>query len=107
MGNKIDFTNGSITSTATEQDLFSVVGDKYYATWIFTHNMLSGDTISVRVYIKDPNGAQLRKYADEPITGVQVSTAWYIHLVPASEYKVSIIRTAGTDRAYTWLRAEI
>lgn len=107
MANNILFTNGTITSSAAEQTLFDVIADKYFSTHLFCHNMQAGDSIVVRLYIKDVNAGTLRLHTQETISGVQTAPDWYLHLIPTPEYKVTIQRTGGVDRAYTWLRAEI
>jgi len=102
----VTFVDGNVTTNGTEQSLFDVTADKHYASWIFAHNMQAGDTIQVRVYTKDQNDGVMRKYVDAAISDSQTTPAFYIPYIPAKQYKVSIQRTAGTDRAYTWLRAE-
>jgi len=103
----IQFTNGTLTTTGGEDILFDVVADKYFSTWIFAHNMTSAETLRIRGYILDENANTMRLFIDESISGVQASPGWYIHLLPAIEYRITITRTAGTDKVYTWLRAEI
>ena len=103
----IQFTNGNLTTTGGEDVLFDTVGDKYYSTWVFCHNMTSAETIRFRGYVMDTLGATMRIFIDESLSGVQAAPAVYIHLLPATEYKVTITRTAGTDKQYNWLRAEI
>jgi hypothetical protein len=103
----IAFTSGATVSTASEANLFSVTGEKYYATWVFTHNMTSAETVIIKAYVQDINAGVLREWGRDTISGVQTSPAFYIHLVPTSAYKVTIQRTAGTDKSYTWTRAEI
>jgi hypothetical protein len=103
----IQFTNGTTTTTGSEDILFDVIADKYFSTWLFCHNMTSAETIQVKGYVMDQNANTLRLFIDEPVSGVQAVPAYYIHLLPASEYRITITRTAGTDKTYTWLRAEI
>jgi hypothetical protein len=103
----IQFTNGSKTTTGSEDILFDVIADKYFSTWIFCQNMTSAETIQIKGYVMDQNTNVLRLFLSEPVSGVQTVPAYYLHLVPASEYRVTITRTAGTDKIYTWLRAEI
>jgi len=100
--------DGTVTSDGTEQNLFSVTtgGPKHFATWLFTHNMTSAQTITVRVYVRDENASAERKYIDTEISGAQTSPAFFVPFVPSDQYRVSIQRTAGSDVAYTWVRAE-
>lgn len=99
--------NGSETTDGTEQNLFAITANlKHYATWLFTQNMVSGDTIQVRVYVRDENTPAERKYIDTEISGAQADPAFFIPFVPSLEYRVSIQRTAGPDKLYTWVRSE-
>ncbi len=100
--------NGSLTSSAAEQDLFSVTtgGPKHFATWIFTQNMLATHTIQIRVYVRDENSPSEQKYIDTEISGAQTDDAFFIPFVPSDQYRVTLQRTAGTDVAYPWVRAE-
>lgn len=102
----LTFSNGTITTTASEQNLFDVTGDKYYATHIFLHNMTGTETFVIKVYVYDTNGTTYRLYQTETLTGSQSDPCVFIPFLPTPQYKVSIQRTAGTDRAVTWLRAE-
>ncbi len=100
--------DGTVTSDGTEQNLFDIStgGPKHFATWIFTHNMLSTHTITVRVYVEDENATTERKYIDTEISGAQTSPAFFVPFIPSDQYRVSIQRTAGTNIAITWVRAE-
>lgn len=102
----LTFTSGSITSTASEQTVWDVTADENIGGWIFTHNMTSGDTITIKVYVKDTNGSAMRTYLTTPLSGVQSDPAFYLPFVATREHKVTIQRTAGSDRAYTWQRIE-
>ena len=103
----IQFTNGNITTTGGEDILFDVIGEKYYSCWVFCGNMTSAETIQFRGYVLDAQSNTMVKFIDESISGVQTSPGIYIHLLPATEYRISITRTAGTDKQYNWLRAEV
>ena len=103
----LTFVDGTLTTTASEQNLFDVTADAHYATYIFTHNMASGDTVVIKIYVKDQNGATMRLYHTATLTGAQTDPAYFIPFLPTKQYKVSIQRTGGTDRAYTWQRVEV
>lgn len=100
--------DGTITTSASEQNLFDITtgGPKYFTSIVFLHNMTATETFRIRVYVYDSNGTTYRTLADETITGAQDPPAYYIPTVLSSQYRVSIIRTAGTDRAVTWKRFE-
>lgn len=103
----VTFTNGSITTSAAEQSLFDITADKHYATWIFAHNMTAADTVEIKVYVKDQQGALMRVYTTQTLTGLQTDPAFFVPFVPTKQYKVTIKRTAGADKAYTWQRVEV
>jgi len=98
--------NGSIVSSAVEQNLFDITALKHYATTIFTHNMLAGDEVEIKVYVLDVNSAVMRSYRTKRIKGVQSDPATFSPFLPTSQYRVTIKRLAGTDRTYTWTRYE-
>jgi len=98
--------NGSIVSTAVEQNLLDVTTLKHYATTLFTHNMVAGDEIEVKVYKLDSNSAVMRVYRTKSIKGLQSAPAIFVPFLPATQYRVTIKRLAGTDRTYTWNRYE-
>lgn len=103
----LTFTDGTITTNATEQNLFDTTADAIFASWIFTHNMASGDTVVIRIYVKDQNALVMRLYDSATLSNAQSLPAFYIPPLGTKEYKVTIQRTAGTDRAYTWQRIEV
>jgi len=98
--------NGSIVSSAVEQNLFDVTALKHYATTIFTHNMLAGDEVEIKIYKLDSNAAVMRVYRTTSIKDAQSDPAFFIPFLPAAQYRVTIKRLAGTDRTYTWNRYE-
>jgi len=100
------FSNDTITTDGTEQDLFDITSDQHFATWLFTHNMQSGDTITIKVYVLDENAAVMRLYETQTVTGAQTDPAIFIPFIPTKQYKVSIQRTAGTDRSFNWMRIQ-
>lgn len=99
--------DGTITTTASEASLFDVqTGPKYFTSIIYLHNMTSTETFRIRVYVYDSNGATYRTMIDESIAGAQDPPAYYVPTVLSSQYKITILRSAGTDRAVTWKRFE-
>jgi hypothetical protein len=99
-------TAGSTTTTASEANLFDVTADKDYSCWLFLHNMTASETFVFKVYTLDSQTSTMRMYMTQTYTGVQTEPAVFINNVPAAQYRVSQQRTAGTDRAVTWLRIE-
>jgi hypothetical protein len=105
----ISSANGTITTSVSEQTLYDITAEKQYATWLFFHNMTGTDIMAVKVYVKDDNAAVLRIYENRNVAVADVTgnPAIYIPPVITSEYKVTIQRTAGSDRAVTWKRLEV
>jgi len=67
--------------------------------------MVAGDTVVIRVYVKDQNGATMRVWTQKTLTDAQTNEpVWFAPFLPTKQYKVTIQRTAGTDRAFTWQR---
>lgn len=100
--------DNSILADGTEQNLFiSQLGLKHFSTWLFTHNMLSGDVLVVREYTNDKNSGVERSYNEITITDSQISPGIFFPFVPTDSYRVTIQQTAGTFRTYTWSRQEV
>lgn len=101
------FSDGAITTSASEQTIFDVTADEHFAAWIFAHNMASGDTVVIKTKVLDQNTSTIRTYETVTLTDAQTDPAYFIAWLPARQYRVTIQRTAGTDRSFTWLRAEV
>lgn len=102
----ITFTDGTITTSASEQNLFDITADADFSTYIFSNAMQSGDTVVIKVYVKDQNGSAMRVYGTATLSNVQADPAGYIPYLTTKQYKVTIQRTAGTDRAFAWQRIQ-
>ena len=97
--------NGSVLTDGTEQDLFDLTALQHYATWIFLDELLTGDSIQVRVFIQDPADASaMKKYIDVLVSGAQSNPAFYIPWTPTEQYKVSVQRFLGAEHTITWCR---
>ncbi len=103
----LTFTDGTLTTTASEQTIVDLTADEHFAIWLFLHNMTSSETFRVKVYVKDQNTTTLRQFSTTDYTGVQASPAVFVPFLPTKEFKVTIQRTAGTDKAVTWQTAEV
>lgn len=69
--------------------------------------MTSTETFVIKVYLKDQNGATMRLYHTTTLSGAQADPDWYVPFIATKQYKVTIQRTAGTDRAVTWQRIDV
>src|SRR5687767_8008558 len=100
-------TNGTTTTTASEQTISEVTGVQHYAHWLYLNNMTASETFRIKVYVYDQTSSTYRQYLTQDQIGVQASPAYYIPFIPARRYKVTIQRTAGSDRSVTWDRVEV
>ena len=103
----IIFTSGTITTTASEQTIWDITADNHFAGWIHAHNMVASDVVVIKVYVKDQNAGTMRLYVTQTLSNAQTEPAFHIPFVPTKQHKVTIQRTGGADRAFTWLRAEV
>ena len=101
-------TDGTITTSASEQNLFDITtgGPKYFTTIVFLNAMTSTETFVFKVYVYDTNATTYRVYQTITVTGAQTDPAGYIPTLLSAQYKVTVQRTAGTDRSVTWERFE-
>jgi hypothetical protein len=103
------FADGKVTTTNSEQTLFDIIADQFFAIWLFFHNMTSTETMNLKIYVKDKNTNTMRLYQNSTIVYSDISDtpAICIPFLPSKEVKVTIQRTAGTDKVITWQRCEI
>lgn len=105
-------TGGTVTTDGTEQNLYIVDGPlgvfRPICVIVNLENMVGGDTVVFRVHYRiAPGGAQyLHDY--QVFTGIDGGLANSRKLVVIDLYpsrfgiRVSIERTAGADKPYTW-----
>jgi len=103
----LTFTSGSKTTTSSESNFFDVTADRFFGMWVYLHNMTASETFRIKVYSLDSNTSTMRVYSTYDISGVQADPAFFIPMLPDREYKVTIQRTGGSDRAVTWKRIEV
>lgn len=101
------FTDGTQATTTSEANLFDLTNNAEFAAWIFLHNMTASETFRIKVYVKDQSSASMREYLTQDYTGVQASPAVYISPVLTKEFKVTIQKTAGTNRDVNWQTIEV
>lgn len=92
---------GTITSSAVEQDIINVTADKIQKIygWININNMEAGDSIVIRTRLNGVIHAQ-EEYSDVPVNGIVYVVE---RMIDAGDvYRVTIQRTAGTDREYDY-----
>jgi hypothetical protein len=100
----VTFTAGTYTTTASEANMFTdVVDDKLHGVLIFLHNMTATETFVFKIYLYDPNGTPAFRLFDSiTLTGVQAIPARYVPLIPSRQYRITVQRTAGTDRVINY-----
>ena len=103
----IVFTYGTLTTTSSEQTVFELISDKYARTYLNLKNMISGDTFRVKIYIWDEQLGEYVKIEQTDYSGAQDPAGKRLPFEASTRYKVTIQRTAGVDRAVTWLRAQV
>jgi hypothetical protein len=101
------FTDGTQATTASEANLFDLTNDAEFAAWIFLHNMTASETFTIKVYVRDQSAVSMRLYNSVDFTGVQSSPAVYIAPLLTKEFKVTIQRTAGSDKSVNWQVIEV
>lgn len=98
--------SGNTTTDGTEQVLASstsVTGGSFVFL-IDTTNMVDGDAIELRVFSNANSAAYMLAYFAS-FAGAQtdvLKTSLVVPVESTGRYKVSLKRTAGTDRAYQW-----
>lgn len=103
----IVFTNGTITTTSSEATVFELISDKYSRAYLNFKNEIGGDTIRVRIYVWDEYLGEYMKIEQTDYSGAQDPAGKRLAFEAATRYKVTIQRTAGSDRAISWLRASV
>ncbi len=100
--------DGNISATGSEQDLFDITADKLFSTTVYTDKLENGDSVAVRVYVRDENDSQImKKFIDVEISDAQGSPAFFVPHLPTKQYKVTIQTTGGVNRTFTWQRSEV
>lgn len=103
----IVFTNGTLTTSTSEDTLWELISDKYSRAYLNLKNMQSGDTFRVRIYVWDENLGEYMKIEQTDYSNAQDPVGKRLAFEAATRYKVTIQKTAGTNRVVTWLRAQV
>lgn len=103
----VSLIDSSQAVDSSETTLFDESGTtQHYACWIFTDIMGSGDTYVIRIYVQDQATGTERKYAEETLSDAQDPSSFYVPYIATDKYKVTMQKTAGTDRTFKWRRVE-
>lgn len=100
--------SGTATTTASEASIFSqIILDALHACMIHLEAMTSTETFVVKVYVWDSADAVERQFQISTFTGVQASPSVLFDFQPSKRYRLSIQRTAGTDKQISYERYTI
>ena len=96
---------GTPTITSGLVDLFiSQTTQQHYSTWVFFHNLTSGDSFEITVFVNDPNPTTAeRVYFQVIVNGTQTAPATFIPFVPTNSYRITAQKLTGTDRIIDWV----
>lgn len=99
--------DGSQAVTSTETDLFTAqtTGATYWCN-VYCQNMTSGDIYIIRTYVKDENAATTRVLYEDTVSfaDIEDQPTYYIPPVPTNSFRVTVQKSSGTDRTFTWRR---
>lgn len=99
--------DGSLLTTASEQDLFvAQTSDLTYWCKVNLHNLVSGDAVRIKTYVNDSNATTPRIIYNDRVSFSHINgdPVYYIPPIPTDSFKVTIQRVAGSDRTITWRR---
>jgi hypothetical protein len=93
---------GSTTMDGTEQVIFESTELGEYSGYIFLDDMEAGDTITVRVYVKDVNDDTYKLWASDPYSGKLPNPALRMEaIIGKVGIKITLQQSAGSYRAIT------
>jgi hypothetical protein len=97
-------SENSTTTDGTEQTLVTDTTNRVYVFAVDTGAMANGDAVEVRIYtIIRSGGTERLAYGPVAYVNAQGQPQKYSVPVPADiSIKVTLKRTAGTDRSYPW-----
>ena len=102
----LTFTPGTVMTITSEADIFTPITTPagYYGLHIHTQNMTGTETFVIKVYTWDSNAtAQFRLFDTVTLTGDQTNDANFVPMIPTERYKVTVQKTAGTDRVLNYV----
>lgn len=90
------------TMDGTEQTLFESTELGEYNGQVFFDKMQAGDTITLRVFLKDEEDATYKLRDSKAFNGVQTASAiGFLSVIGKVGYKVTAQQSAGTYRQVT------
>jgi len=103
----LEETGGTITTDGTEQNVYinNAPAGIYEPTWFninFT-NHTAAETVVIRTYYRTETGGAWVRDDNDTIAGVPANLLIWVALKPTRfGIRVTIEKTAGTNRAYRW-----
>jgi len=91
----------------TEQIIFENTELGEYSGYIFLDAMESGDSITIRIYIKDPEDNNYKKFLEETFTGeLNTPVVRITPIIGKIGIKVTAQQTSGTYKTitHTWFK---
>ena len=103
--------SSSGTQTAvinTEHTLYNPTTNKWFSGWVDLTNMVSGDTVELRVYAIAKTAGSYIQYWIQVYTDAQTNPLVHIPSYPSDiGWKLTLKQTAGTARTYDWRVYEV
>lgn len=102
-------TNGTQTATVTtEHTLTTQTGNKFYSAYVDLTNMVSGDTVEIRVSVIVKTAGSHILYFMESYSGAQTNPLIYIPSLPSDiSWKLTLKQVSGTSRTFDYRVYEI
>jgi hypothetical protein len=102
-------TSGTQTATVTtEHTLTTQTNNKFYTAYIDLTNMVSGDTVEIRVSLIVKTAGSHILYYLGTYSGAQTNPLVYIASLPSDiSWKLTLKQTTGTSRNYDYRIYEI
>jgi hypothetical protein len=93
---------GSTTLDGTEQVLFESTELGEYSGYVFLEKLVSGDTVVIRVYVKDVNDDTYKKWLEDSYGGVVPCPALRMEpVIGKVGIKITAQQSAGSYKAIT------
>jgi hypothetical protein len=94
---------GTLTADGTEQTVLEFVDVGVISGHIDLQNMVEGDAVVIRQYIKVKDGGEYKKYAEETYVGAQ--SLPIVHVTPKAvdiAMKITLQQTSGTFKNFDY-----
>jgi hypothetical protein len=97
------FKEGTLTADGTEQLVAELDAIGSLEGWIDLANMASGDSVTIKVYVKMKSGGTYRLYDSSNYVGAQANPALHtIELPTIYGIKITLQQTTGSYKTYDY-----